>query len=116
MFTLNEGSQNSSVSILRDTPITSPTPRPTEVSSSVATTSERSRHVPAYVMGSSIQFEPLLKPAHAALLLGIHAKSLVKMARCQEVPGLRLGKHWRFRASDLNTYVTNKLNSACQPA
>jgi len=60
-------------------------------------------------------FEPLLAPAQAAVLLGIHPKTLVRMARSSEVPALRVGKHWRFRASLLNVYVADRLQSNRQP-
>jgi excisionase family DNA binding protein len=61
-------------------------------------------------------FEPLLNPQEAGGLLGIHAKTLLKMARANEVPGIRIGKHWRFRASLLNTYIADRLQSSGQPA
>jgi excisionase family DNA binding protein len=56
-------------------------------------------------------FEPLLTPPAAAELLIIHEKTLIRMARHGEVPALRLGKHWRFRASDLQAWVTEKSRS-----
>jgi excisionase family DNA binding protein len=61
-------------------------------------------------------FEPLLSPVQAAALLGVHPKTLVRMARSGEVPALRIGKHWRFRASLLNAYIADKLQSNRQPA
>ncbi len=61
-------------------------------------------------------FEQLLSPEEAAPLLGIHPKTLVKMARACEVPALRVRKHWRFRASLLDAYVTDQLNLSRQPA
>ena len=60
-------------------------------------------------------FEPLLNPQQAGGLLEIHAKTLLKMARANEVPGIRIGKHWRFRASLLNTYIAERLQSSGQP-
>jgi excisionase family DNA binding protein len=61
-------------------------------------------------------FEPLLSPEQAAALLLVHPKTLVRMARTSEVPALRMGKHWRFRASLLNEYVADKLQSTRQSA
>ena len=61
-------------------------------------------------------FEPLLSPGQAAALLLVHPKTLVRMARSGEVPALRMGKHWRFRASLLNAYVADKLQLNRQPA
>ena len=48
------------------------------------------------------QFEPLLKSEEAAALLKIHPKTLQRMARNGENTGIRIGKLWRFRASELN--------------
>jgi excisionase family DNA binding protein len=52
-----------------------------------------------------IDFEPLLDSEHAARLLGIHPKTLQKMARRGEIRGKHVGKLWRFRASDLNEWL-----------
>ena len=47
-------------------------------------------------------FEPLLNSEQAAALVKVHPKTLQRYARNGLVAGLRLGKLWRFRASDLN--------------
>jgi excisionase family DNA binding protein len=54
-------------------------------------------------------FEPLLSVPEAAKLLCIHPKTLQALARSGEVPCLRMGKYWRFRASALNVWVENRL-------
>lgn len=46
-------------------------------------------------------WEPLLTPEEAAAYLRIHPKTVIRMARNRTIPALRLGKHWRFRRSDL---------------
>lgn len=46
-------------------------------------------------------FEPLLDSEHAAALVKVHPKTLQRHARHGLVPGLHVGKLWRFRASDL---------------
>ena len=51
---------------------------------------------------SPYSFEPLLNSEQAAALLKVHPKTLQRYARNGLVAGLRLGKLWRFRASDLN--------------
>jgi len=43
-------------------------------------------------------FEPLLKTEQAASLLGLHPKTLQKLARQGKVPATRIGDLWRFRA------------------
>lgn len=50
-------------------------------------------------------FEPLLDSDEAAALLKIHPKTLQRMARRGEIPGIQIGKLWRFRASDLAEWV-----------
>jgi len=46
-----------------------------------------------------LSFEPLIDNVAAAELLKIHPKSLQRMARRGEVPAVRIGRYWRFRAS-----------------
>ncbi|HLG94823.1 MAG TPA: helix-turn-helix domain-containing protein [Bryobacteraceae bacterium] len=57
------------------------------------------------------QFEPLLDTQKAAALLGIHPKTLQKLARSGAVPSHRIGDLWRFRASELDTWLRTGLNS-----
>ena len=53
-----------------------------------------SPHPPAF-------FEPLIDSEHAAALIQVHPKALQRYARKGIVAGLRVGKLWRFRASEL---------------
>ena len=50
-------------------------------------------------------FEPLLDSDEAAALLKIHPKTLQRMARRGEIEGIRIGKLWRFRVSDLAHWI-----------
>jgi excisionase family DNA binding protein len=46
--------------------------------------------------------EPFLDSDQAAAaILRIHPKTLQRLARCGQVTGYRIGKLWRFHASDL---------------
>ncbi len=56
-----------------------------------------------------ISFERLLDTDEAAALLNIHPKTLQKMARHGNITGVQIGKLWRFRASDLERWVSGKL-------
>ena len=47
------------------------------------------------------EFEPFLDSAQAATLVQVHPKTLQRYARAGRVTGYRVGKLWRFRASDL---------------
>jgi len=52
------------------------------------------------------QFEPLLRADQAAPLLGgMHPKTLMRLARNGEVPAIKIGKCWFFRASALNLWI-----------
>ncbi len=50
---------------------------------------------------SPISFEPLLDSDRAAAIIQVHPKTLQRYARNGIVHGVRVGKLWRFRASDL---------------
>ena len=65
---------------------------------------------PVQEMGEpSLSFEPLLDDERAALFLGgIHHKTLQRMARNGEVPAYRVGRFWRYRASELNDWLRLK--------
>jgi excisionase family DNA binding protein len=56
------------------------------------------------------EFEPLITSEKAAQLLGIHPKTLQKMARSRKIPAVRVGKYWRFRKSDLDSWVRASVN------
>ncbi|MEG9435389.1 helix-turn-helix domain-containing protein [Edaphobacter sp. HDX4] len=51
------------------------------------------------------EFEPLLDSQQAASLMGVHPETIKRRARRGELPGIKLGKVWRFRASGLNAYI-----------
>jgi excisionase family DNA binding protein len=61
----------------------------------------------------SYDFEPLIDCATAAALLGIHEKTLQRMAREGRVPAIRVGKFWRFRKSVLNTWLESGVEFPC---
>ncbi len=53
------------------------------------------------------EFEPLLDSQQAADLLQVHPETLKRRARRGEIPGVKFGKVWRFRASGLEAYIRN---------
>jgi excisionase family DNA binding protein len=59
------------------------------------------------------QFEPLLSDTQAGELLGLHPKTVQRLARNGELPAVRIGRYWRYRASALNEWID--LNSTGQP-
>jgi|SRR5208337_2653018 len=61
-------------------------------------------------------FEPLITSPAAAKLLGdIHVKTLQRYARRGSLPGYQIGGHWYFRASELDSWLRSRLNSARHP-
>ena len=56
-----------------------------------------------------ISFERLLDTDEAAALLNIHPKTLQKMARHGNIAGVQIGRLWRFRASELERWLSGKL-------
>ncbi len=53
-------------------------------------------------------FEELLTLKEAANLLGIHWKTLEGQARRGLVPATKVGKRWRFRATVLDEWLTQR--------
>jgi excisionase family DNA binding protein len=51
------------------------------------------------------EFEPLLDVVEAARLLRIHPKTLRVKAGHGIIPGIQIGRVWRFRASTLNRWL-----------
>jgi len=51
-------------------------------------------------------FELLLDDEQAAALLGgLHRTTLQRMARRGEIPAYRVGRFWRYRATELNEWL-----------
>jgi excisionase family DNA binding protein len=44
---------------------------------------------------------PLLKTVDVAKILGVSTRTICLWAECSEIPGVRIGKQWRFRQHDL---------------
>jgi excisionase family DNA binding protein len=63
------------------------------------------------IENASCPFEPLLDDEQAVQFLGgIHPKTLQRMARNGEVPAYRIGRFWRYRASELDDWLRVKSN------
>jgi excisionase family DNA binding protein len=54
-------------------------------------------------------FEPLLSHKEAAALLAINRETLRRMAVRGEVPALKVGRFWKYRASVLDSWVSSRL-------
>lgn len=57
--------------------------------------------------------EPLITTEEAAKLLGgLHPKTIERMARRHELPAMKLGKFWMYRASQLDEWIAERLDSS----
>ena len=61
-------------------------------------------------------FEPLLDDEQAAELLGVHPKTLQRLARGGQIPAYRIGRFWRYRVSELDAWLRSGIQSPRQSA
>ena len=55
------------------------------------------------------RFEPLLNVTNAAQSLGLHPKTVLRMARESRIPAFHVGRYWLFRASLLDQWLNRQL-------
>ena len=53
--------------------------------------------------------EPLLDTDQAAAIMRVHPKTLQRYARQGLVRGFQLGTMWRFRATDIDRWISERL-------
>jgi excisionase family DNA binding protein len=56
----------------------------------------------------NVPMEPLIDTQQAARLLGIHPVTLREMAKQKKIPGIQIGRVWRFRVSTLNAWIATQ--------
>lgn len=66
-------------------------------------------------MEAKSQCEPLIDANQAAELLEIHPKTVKRLATKGILPGMRIGKLWRFRASLLDAWLKSQLHLSRHP-
>ena len=60
--------------------------------------------------------EPLLDCVGAAAVLGgLHPKTVERWAREGRIPAYHYFRHWKFRASELEVWMLSHINSVCHP-
>jgi len=57
------------------------------------------------------EFEPLLNIREVAKLFGVNHAMLLRMARSGQLPGVKIGKLWRFQVSELNSWITSGISA-----
>ena len=55
----------------------------------------------------------IMTSSEAAQYLQVHPRTVVGMALRREIPSFRIGRHWRFRRSDLDLWIADKVQSNC---
>jgi len=58
--------------------------------------------------------EPLLDSEKVGKILEIHPKVVERKAKRGEIPGFKVGKFWRYRASALDAWINSCLESSRQ--
>lgn len=53
--------------------------------------------------------EPLITGQQVGKILGLHPKVVERMAKRGELPALKVGKFWRYRASALVEWIRARL-------
>ena len=51
--------------------------------------------------------EPLMTTAAVSKWLGVSTRTLCLWAECQEIPAIKIGRQWRFRESELASWLRN---------
>jgi excisionase family DNA binding protein len=60
--------------------------------------------------------EPLIKADRAAELLKLHPKTVKKLAQEGKLPGMKIGRVWRFRESSLDAWMSGRLQCCSHPS
>lgn len=60
-------------------------------------------------------FEPLIDANEAGRILKLHPVTIREMVGQGRLPGLRIGKVWRFRLSSLDAWIDSQLQCARYP-
>jgi excisionase family DNA binding protein len=58
--------------------------------------------------------EPLMTTAAVSKWLGVSTRTLCLWAECKEIPAIKVGRQWRFRESELATWLRHPSNSKVQ--
>ena len=59
--------------------------------------------------------QPLLTSEQVGVILGLHPKVVERHTKAGKIPGFKVGKFWRYRASALDAWIDSQPQSACQP-
>ena len=77
---------------------------------------ELNRAIASTERRDKLMCEPLIDADRAAELLRLHPKTVKKMAQSGVLPGMRLGRVWRFRESSLDAWMAERLQCCRHPS
>jgi excisionase family DNA binding protein len=60
----------------------------------------------------TLTVEPLIDANQAGRVLKMHPVTVREMAARRELPAFKIGKVWRFRASSLDRWIVERIESA----
>ena len=63
----------------------------------------------------SSRCEPLVTAERAAELLQLHPKTVKRLAAAGTIPGMKIGRVWRFRESELDAHIVRQLQLSSHP-
>ncbi|MCD6032226.1 MAG: Helix-turn-helix domain [Thermomicrobiales bacterium] len=58
------------------------------------------------LIGMNQDGHALLTLAEAAAYLRVHPRTMTRLLQTRQVPGVRVGRQWRIRKTDLDAYFT----------
>lgn len=59
--------------------------------------------------------EPLIGADEAASILKLHEKTVKRLAGEGVIPGMKIGRLWRFRASALDSWLKSQIQCSRHP-
>lgn len=59
--------------------------------------------------------EPILTSQQVGEILGVNYKVIERMAKRQEIPAFKVGKFWRYRENDIESWINSRVQSTHQP-
>jgi len=62
-----------------------------------------------------VSCEPLIDARQAAKILNVSATKVKRMAQAGEMPAIRIGNRWKFRASWLDKWLNSRVPSLGHP-
>jgi excisionase family DNA binding protein len=65
---------------------------------------------------NSVRCERLIDAERAAEILGVHPKTVKRLAAEGLIPAMKIGRVWRFRESALDAYIAAQLQCSRHPS